>query len=208
MDANSYGVNFSIWTQITEGLSWRVQKSLDDGADINKMVWYNNDEPSGMTHMTGLHIAAVCGQTRIVTLLVENGANISIRDSLGRTALHCAVKQSEEECAEILLQKGSDINTECNLGETPLHTAVKLGDLDMVRMLLRYKASVLKPSSIGRVAMWYAFAHWEMTQFIEQEELTTAICLAFAMSHHPRLGDKSMPAVLDEEVLRMVIKLV
>ena len=74
---------------------------------------------------TALIIAAVCGHTEMVKLLVkyENG----IKDEDGRTALVHAARNGHREIAELLMEHEKDVT-----GWTMLMCATVLGDVEMV----------------------------------------------------------------------------
>ncbi|KAJ5933640.1 ankyrin repeat-containing domain protein [Penicillium verhagenii] len=55
--------------------------------------------------LTALSISAAVGNIDLVKKLVENGANKSSRDELGRTALHHAYELGQEDVAEFLLSE-------------------------------------------------------------------------------------------------------
>jgi ankyrin repeat protein len=198
----------SIWIQAATGWSHDVQRLLDGGADIDKQVWFTDGVPgdaSRLTNMTLLHVACAHGHGNVVRVLLENGACMSIKDNLGRTPLYIAVYEGDNECAELLLQRGSDVNTEC-LGMAALHTAVVNEDMGMVLKLLRYNASVLTPNRNGHVARYYSTTSPDIDEILREEEETTHKCLAFAMSHHHRLGAGSMVSALDPELVRKVLE--
>ena len=60
------------------------------------------------------------GRLGIVKKLVEKGAKLNERDSMGMTAAHYAVMSEEVEVVKFLLKKGIDSNLKDNDGMTPL----------------------------------------------------------------------------------------
>jgi hypothetical protein len=210
MSANAGGSNPSVWFLVMRGMSGGVQREINKGFDVSKMVGYNDDQQSNrqvMTNMTALHIAAACGCPNVVTVLLENGASLSTKDGRGCTPMHCAVRNEELECARLLLQAGSHTTTENRSHETPLDTAVFNGNVDMVRMLLEYKANACMPNSQGRFPKFYA-SSFEIYKILEQEEENAAKKTAFAMSHHKRLGMESTVREFPPDVLQKVLGMV
>lgn len=69
-----------------------------------------------------LHLATVVGNTAIVQLLLDHGANIELkaRDGHGGTALQWAAFWGKSEMATFLIDAGSDVNSIDNNGCTPL----------------------------------------------------------------------------------------
>ena len=65
------------------------------------------------------------GQTPLVQLLVEKGANVNVTDVSGNTPLHMAVKERNKTGVKFLLEQGADVNVANVWGYTPLHLAAK-----------------------------------------------------------------------------------
>ena len=103
-------------------------------------------------HSTPLHLASENGYVEVVKILIDNGADVNARDSMGRTPLHRASqkrKRNDEEYAQLsvankeqiietiilLIQKGADVNARDDDGSTPLHLAYKKGDEDIIGAL-------------------------------------------------------------------------
>lgn len=59
--------------------------------------------------------------------LLENKANASQSDYMGRTPLHLAVFKGNEEIADLLIKHGANINQKDNNGRSPLQKAVEKG---------------------------------------------------------------------------------
>jgi hypothetical protein len=74
---------------------------------------------------TPLHCAVLNGSVRLVSLLVEAGANVNAVTSLGWTALHCAAFGAVAiDCVEVLLAAGADIDIRRNSGRKPFDMAL------------------------------------------------------------------------------------
>ena len=79
--------------------------------------------------MTPLHYAARRGDTKIVSILVDEGVDVDAKAwSYGNhfkcTALHLAVRQRATGCVKVLLAAGADINVRSNSGLTPFDYAI------------------------------------------------------------------------------------
>ena len=61
------------------------------------------------------------GRTKIVKILLENGADINSKINDGTSAIHLAASSGKLDLIDFLLQKGFDINCENNDRLTPLH---------------------------------------------------------------------------------------
>ncbi|XP_031564740.1 transient receptor potential cation channel subfamily A member 1-like [Actinia tenebrosa] len=96
-----------------------------------------------------------------VQVLLENGANVDVRDALNKTVLHYAIG-SAEVLKEILkdVKSNSLIRAKDNEGNTPLHYASRLGCVkDIAIMLMKNKASVAITNSAGEIPLHIAARH-------------------------------------------------
>lgn len=90
-----------------------------------------------------LHIPIENGNEVIVRMLIDSGADIDERDSVGgSTALHVAVRSKRENLLRLLVESGADVNAEDDLGRTPLYEAVANGFEAGLRVLLANGADV------------------------------------------------------------------
>lgn len=62
-------------------------------------------------------------QIAVLRVLVENGANINMQDSFGKTALHYAAEMGKYRCIPFLLQKGASIDVTDSNHKTALDLA-------------------------------------------------------------------------------------
>ena len=119
-----------------------VRAWLDNGGDANAkcgVSGYGLRDPAML-----LIVAARCGKTRIMDLLLTRGADIDATDADGRTAvyelLNYWVTHGSLPALKMLLSHGADVNKTKQsgflVGQTPLMTAITFGP-DVVRMLLR-----------------------------------------------------------------------
>jgi ankyrin repeat protein len=82
---------------------------------------------------------------RILHQLLGAGADLELRDRLGRSPLICAVAGGSVAVAELLLMRGADVNAHGAL-PSPLFHAAANGDLVMVQLLLANGANTLPRS--------------------------------------------------------------
>ncbi len=88
--------------------------------------------------MTFLMIAAEKGDLLRVKRLVEEGANINQKDTLGFTPLlYASFSNNWRPTMEYLIRNGADINSQDMLGKTILMRATDLGKKDIVEFLLK-----------------------------------------------------------------------
>ncbi|KAK4081239.1 uncharacterized protein Triagg1_2771 [Trichoderma aggressivum f. europaeum] len=86
--------------------------------------------------------AAINGQRDIAIMLLENGANVNIRDQYGEAPLHWAVRKRHMEIITLLLDKGANIDILDREKGPPLWIAIELGDAEMVKFLFTLGANI------------------------------------------------------------------
>lgn len=107
---------------------------------------------------TGLHIAALKGNLKIVELLLENNASPHSLNIHENTPLHEAARwsdSSKEEnenrvrCMEKLIEKGADVNALNLRRESALHVACRYGSSAMVECLMGKDTNRLRTNIHG-----------------------------------------------------------
>ena len=88
------------------------------------------------TDGTPLHQAVRAGHEEIVSVLLEEGCPIDVKDSNGRSVLHWATECGQVDLIELFVKGGLDVNVVDNAGRTPLHFAASEGHVECVRVLL------------------------------------------------------------------------
>ncbi|KAK0701182.1 ankyrin repeat-containing domain protein [Apiosordaria backusii] len=121
--------------------------------------------------LTALHQAATLLLDDTVHVLLQVGAKVESRDSLGNTPLYKVAtafrctgfttshrwRSRAERIIDFLLASGADINTRCGEKQaTVLHHAAWLGDVTMVRYLLSKGARTYVTDKEGRTALDWA----------------------------------------------------
>ena len=96
------------------------------------------------TGSTALHLAALGGHAKIVTLFIESDAKLGIEDTDGQTPLHIAADNGREQIVRELGSRKTriDINKRDNQGNTALHLAVEKQDEQMAKTLISLGANV------------------------------------------------------------------
>lgn len=74
---------------------------------------------------TALHWACINGHTGLVSVLINNRADLSLKDIKGETALHYAAYKGNPAIVKLLLAAKADVNAVDRKGDTPLILAVK-----------------------------------------------------------------------------------
>ncbi|KAL0946750.1 hypothetical protein HGRIS_012927 [Hohenbuehelia grisea] len=84
-----------------------------------------------------LHVAALNGSLNCVNSLLESGALVHLRDTLGHTALYYATRQGHYEVVQVLLQAGANlggVDIEGGFALLGMQAALRNGDQDLLRM--------------------------------------------------------------------------
>ncbi|XP_070828614.1 ankyrin repeat domain-containing protein 27 [Chaetodon trifascialis] len=87
---------------------------------------------------TPLHVAAVCGQSQLIDLLVCKGAPVNATDYHTLTPLHLACQRGYQGVTLLLLHYKANTDAQDNNGNTPLHLACMYGHEDCVKALVYY----------------------------------------------------------------------
>ena len=106
-----------------------VTALLDKGAYVNAK--------SAQNGWTALHFASAQDRPGIVTLLLAQGADSTLKDPAGFTPLHYAALHGNTEVVQILLNAGAHINAKTNAGKTPLDLARQHSRIDAIDLLVR-----------------------------------------------------------------------
>ncbi|XP_034033197.1 ankyrin repeat domain-containing protein 27 [Thalassophryne amazonica] len=93
---------------------------------------------------TPLHVAAVCGQTQLIELLVDKGAPVNATDYHTLTPLHLACQRGYQGVTLLLLHYKANADAQDNNGNTPLHLACMYGHEDCVKALVYYDAQTCR----------------------------------------------------------------
>ncbi len=98
-----------------------------------------------------LHEAAWSGDLKWVKAVIEAGAAVNWRDSIGETALFGACGWGRIEVVAYLLAKGAEVNIQDKDGTTPLHWAASHGGLETMQLLIEAGARPDIPDTQGRL---------------------------------------------------------
>ena len=90
---------------------------------------------------TAVHIAAEMGHYQSVVVLLQKGANFSLKTKYGLTVLHCAVLGNNIDIIKMCLSD-QQINMTDDKGEPPLFYAIRKGSFHVVELLLDKGAAV------------------------------------------------------------------
>ena len=163
-----------------------VQILLNIGAKV--------DTKESTDGSTALMLAAGKGHNRVVTLLLEEGADINAVNDFGGTALLWAIFEGHAEIAELFIKRDADVNAKhARTNITVLMMAVQHGYTEIVSTLLKKGVDVNIKDRNGYTALTYAAGegHIEIAKLlIEQgrwtdtrESFGRALAVAVAKGH-------------------------
>lgn len=116
-----------------------VRHSISDGADVEVKYWYEgfkfhwNEGFETREGRNALHAASSRGHTKIVEILLKNGADVNE----SKTAIISASERGHKDIVQMLLANGADANE-----LYPLSWAIRGGHTDVVRVLIEHGAKV------------------------------------------------------------------
>ena len=126
---------------------------LNHGADINAPM-------NGK--YTALMMACRSQHVRLVKFLLQQGANVQVKDKDGKTALHFACeltftwKPASCDLLNCLTENGADINALRKDNRTPLMVASSCGGVDQITFLIKRGANVHLQDKNGDTALHHA----------------------------------------------------
>ena len=108
-----------------------------------------------------VNVAASNGQSDVLRLLLQGGANPNRKVPKHKSALH-AISTGHSKaaiaCLELLLQFGGNPNLANDDGETPMHLAVSMIHTDTLKMLLQFGGNPNLANKSGETAVHIAAA--------------------------------------------------
>ena len=112
----------------------------------------------GSKRASPLHMAAEKGQTNLVKVLLDWGANINATDAnwQGGTALPRAARQGHIEVVKLLLDRGAAIDATTNNGWAAHHWAAHGGHIEVVKVMLDRGAAIDARAGDGWTALHQA----------------------------------------------------
>ena len=127
----------------------KFQKAKSAMNDID----VNYDGGKQFENKTALILASEHGHAQIVTLLLENNANVDGVDKYGMTALHHAAFKGHNEVCKLLIDGNADIDCYDKASLTPLHEAASAGKGGVIKILLKAGANVVLTDKNNKTAL-------------------------------------------------------
>ena len=107
---------------------------------------------------TRLHEAAKSGRLAEVKQCLDQGIDLNVKDSQGRSPLHYAAEEGHLQVAALLLARGAAPNLADQYNQVPLHLAASKGRVAVAELLLAHQATIDAPDKSGTTPLMLAAA--------------------------------------------------
>lgn len=104
---------------------------------------------------TKLHLVSRFGLAHLLSLLLDQGADVGASNDFQETSLHWAAELGHEQVVGILLENGATKDAETRFKNTPLHLASENGHESVARILIEEGANLDTADRLG----WTALHH-------------------------------------------------
>lgn len=122
---------------ISAGRDDVIRMLLEYGVDVHEFRYPYKDYCQ-----TPLHLAASCNYLHAITMLTDNGADVRLCDTRGRTALFYAADSGHVPAIRLLIERGCKVNIQDHGGKSALHIAAGKGDVEAIDTLVELGANV------------------------------------------------------------------
>ena len=125
---------------VTEGASWQGMHPLGLACScgheaIAKLLIHDANRRNANGEWP-LHAAAAVGHTKLVRLLLRNGADVDPRDNGGLTPLNMAARYGHETTVELLVDRGANLENLSIGGFSPLQEACDTAEQGVITILV------------------------------------------------------------------------
>ena len=106
-----------------------------------------------------LHQAIRCSNENIVTMLLDHGADVQIRDELSRTALFETLDCHDLDVAVLLLDQGINLSSRDRKGNSVLHEAIRRGAFEHATLFIDQGIELTELNEEGLTPLHLAARH-------------------------------------------------
>jgi ankyrin repeat protein len=133
--------------------------SRNETAQVQALLEDKFNDPDiidGQSGRTALDFAASFNNQTMAQLLLDHGAHVDWRDTMGNSALHYAAERSNLDVLRFLIEHGATVDFANKQGITPIMVAAEHAQPAAVRLLLKSGADPKKQDFTGRDAYGWA----------------------------------------------------
>eukprot|EP00929_Paragymnodinium_shiwhaense_P047138 TRINITY_DN23913_c0_g1_i1.p1 TRINITY_DN23913_c0_g1~~TRINITY_DN23913_c0_g1_i1.p1 ORF type:complete len:534 (+),score=115.37 TRINITY_DN23913_c0_g1_i1:58-1659(+) len=142
-----------------------------------------------------LVIAALHGHLECVHYLLEEDADIEIRNKFGWTPLLAAASRGYLTLAGYLVSRSANVKAQDNLGRTPLHNAVASGCDDLAKGLIEEQADVHAKMHDGKTVLSLELARTQRSSRALEDLITERLGLPFPKGQVKAMLANKKPAL-------------
>ena len=149
----------------------KVTDLLNQDSRLLEQTIARENGEGAMRERTPLMYAAQWGNQPMVSLLLEQGAQVDQVTKDGRTPLMIAAQEGHLEVAQYLVEKGAQVDQATKDGRTPLMIAAQEGHLEVTQYLVEQGAQVDQVTKDGRTPLMIAAqeGHLEVAQYLVEQ---------------------------------------
>lgn len=135
--------DIDIWTAAAQGNVKAIKQHVAADTDLTAR------EPA--MGGTPLHVAVFAAQTEAAGLLIENGADLNLKNNFGSTPLHVAAFFGRPEAVKLLLEKGADATAKDLSGATPLDMVASEWNEELEQVYRQIAQALQTQLDLGRI---------------------------------------------------------
>lgn len=145
----------AVWNEEQKKLNlngWSEDEKLEELKKISKDGALDPD--STYMGVPAIHSAIGHGYLKIVTFLIENGADINIAcTGTNYTPLHQAILRGNIDIAKLLIEKGADLKKEAFAKLTALGIAAQNGYMEIIKILIDKNIDIQTKDALGNTVL-------------------------------------------------------
>ncbi|XP_014787114.1 putative ankyrin repeat protein RF_0381 [Octopus bimaculoides] len=155
---------------------YKITEKIKQG-DIHYIKTFLKENPDKINQtnswgLTYLMVACQQGNTDLINLLIDAGAELDMSDKGGNAALHYAVTNHQRDAVALMISRRANVNSQNFRGNSPLHRVVKEKDWkDVLEVILntrgKYILQINLQNSNGDTPLHLA-CHWGHIDIIHQ----------------------------------------
>lgn len=131
----------------------------------------NFNKKEGSLTLTPLHYAGSNNHTKVISYLLENGANIEAENTLNQTPLFAAAEYECVEAMQLLIESGANIkhilpDTEKNIVHSIIDKRTNSNPIQIIELCINKGIDVNAQDKLGNTALFYAVKN-DRTEIIE-----------------------------------------